>query len=348
MRNRLRPARIARGLSNARRGATSLLLGMLAAARIARHTMSAGGLGLVLLFHRVAEQDGDPRRELVPAVGVARFHQQLRWTRRIFRPVAADEILAAARSRRRWHRIPIAITFDDEWSTHTTLALPALRAEGLRATFFLTGAQLDGPSPFWWESLQETADEGKPTSAILAGNDIFEQAATATEALPEERAAFTSALAALAPSARASSMSPDDIRQLAAEQDIGFHTLRHDRFDRLTDAQLRAALLEGRERLERLVGRPLSLLAYPHGAAGAREARAAEQAGFSLAFTTRWTPCEPDSEPFLIGRIEPGPVSLSGFLRVLAATLGHRGAERASRADAARLRRRLTSSVDGT
>jgi peptidoglycan/xylan/chitin deacetylase (PgdA/CDA1 family) len=316
--------------------------------RIARHTTSARRLGLVLLFHRVAERDGDPRRELVPAVGVERFQQQLRWTRRLFRPVAAEDILAATRSRRRWRRIPLAITFDDECPTHTTLALPVLRAEGLKATFFLTGAQLDGPSPFWWESLQAAADAGKPTSGILVGNDIFEQAATATEALPAERDALASALAALAPAAQAPSMSADDIRQLAAEQDIGFHTLRHDRLDRLTAAQLSAALVDGRERLEQLVGRPLSLLAYPHGAAGAREARAAEQAGFSLAFTTRWTPCEPDSEPFLIGRIEPGPVSLSGFLRVLAATLGHRGAERASRADAARLRRRLTSSVDGT
>ena len=145
MRDRLRPARIARRLSNARPGLTSLARGMLAAARIARHTTSARRLGLVLLFHRVAERDGDPRRELVPAVGVERFQQQLRWTRRLFRPVAAEEILAATRSRRRWHRIPLAITFDDEWPTHTTLALPALRAEGLRATFFLTGAQLDGP-----------------------------------------------------------------------------------------------------------------------------------------------------------------------------------------------------------
>ena len=71
-----------------------------------------------------------------------------------------------------------------------------------------------------------------------------------------------------------------------------------------------------------MVGRPLDLLAYPHGAAGAREARAAEQAGFSLAFTTRWTPCEPETEPLLVGRIEPGPVPLSGFLGVLAGTSG--------------------------
>ena len=304
--------------------AASYVKGALNAGRIAYHTASPRKLGLVLLYHRVGDRDGDPRRELVPAVGVEKFHRQLRWARRLFRPVAAAEILSATRSRRRWHRIPLAITFDDEWPTHTTLALPALRSGGLRATFFLTGAQLDGPSPFWWESLQEAADQGEPTSEILTGHDIFEQARTATAALPAERDAFTSALAALAPHARASATSADDIRQLAAEQDIGFHTLRHDRLDRLTEAQLRAALLEGRGRLERLVGRPLNLLAYPHGAAGAREARIAEEAGFSVAFTTQWTPCEPETQPLLVGRVEPGPVSLSDFLGVLAVTLGHR------------------------
>jgi peptidoglycan/xylan/chitin deacetylase (PgdA/CDA1 family) len=321
MRNRLRPARIARGLSNARRGATSLLLGMLAAARIARHTMSAGGLGLVLLFHRVAEQDGDPRRELVPAVGVARFHQQLRWTRRIFRPVAADEILAAARSRRRWHRIPIAITFDDEWSTHTTLALPALRAEGLRATFFLTGAQLDGPSPFWWELLQEAADRGLKTNEILPGKDIFAQAALATAAPPSRRDDHTSSLSSLGAVPTACTMPPDDIQRLAAEHDIGFHTLHHHSLDMLTAAQLHAALRDGRERLEGLVGRPLMMLAYPHGAAGLREAKAAEEAGYALGFTTNWQACGPYTQALLIGRIEPGPVSTGSFLRALAQAL---------------------------
>jgi peptidoglycan/xylan/chitin deacetylase (PgdA/CDA1 family) len=275
----------------------------------------------VLLVHRVGDRDGDPRRELVPAVSVAKFRRQLRWTKRFFRPVAAAEILPATRSRRRWQRIPVAITFDDEWPTHTTLALPALRAEGLRATFFLTGAQLDGPAPFWWELLQEAADQGKPTSGILAGNDIFEQAAIATAALPPERDAFALALSALAPVAGASRMSADDIRRLAAEQDIGFHTLRHHPLDRLTPAELKAALVEGREPLERLVGRPLKLLAYPHGAAGEREARAAEEAGFTFAFTTRWKPCDPATQPLLIGRVEPGPVSLSRFLQILAGTL---------------------------
>jgi len=290
-------------------------------ARILRHVASDRQVGLVVLFHRVGHEPGDPRSQLVPSVGLAQFRGQLRWMRRVFHPVPAAEILAAARRRRRWQRIPIALTFDDEWSTHVPLALPALRAEGIRATFFLTGAQLEGPRPFWWELLQAAADRGLNTQGILAGRDIFEQAALATAAPPSRREELTAALSRLGAAPAAGTMPPDDIRRLAAEHDIGFHTLHHHSLETLTTAQLRAALHDGREALERVVGRPLTMLAYPHGAAGPREATAAEEAGFSLGFTTNWHPCGPDTQALLIGRIEPGPLSAGSFLRVLAQAL---------------------------
>jgi peptidoglycan/xylan/chitin deacetylase (PgdA/CDA1 family) len=299
----------------------SIAQGMSGVARILRHVASDRQVGLVVLFHRVGDVPGDPRRQLVPSVGLAQFRGQLRWMRRIFRPVPAADIHAAAGRRRRWRRIPIAVTFDDEWSTHVPLALPALRAEGIRATFFLTGAQLEGPAPFWWELLQEAADRGLRTDEILPGRDIYEQAALATAAPPSRREELTAALSRLGAAPVAGTMPPDDIRRLAAEHDIGFHTLHHHSLDTLTTAQLRAALHDGRERLERLVGRPLTMLAYPHGAAGPREATAAEEAGFSLGFTTNWHPCGPETEPLLIGRIEPGPVSVGAFLRALAEIL---------------------------
>lgn len=299
----------------------SLARGVRGVARILRHVASDRRVGLVVLFHRVADAPGDPRRELVPAVGLAQFRGQLRWLRRVFRPVAAADIHAAARGRRRWRRIPIAVTFDDEWSTHVPLAMPALRAEGIRATFFLTGAQLEGPAPFWWELLQDAADRGLRTEETVRGMDLFEQAAVATVAPPTRREELTAALTRLGAAPVACTMPPDDIRRLAAEHDIGFHTLHHHSLDTLTTPQLRAALHDGREALQRVVGRPLTMLAYPHGAAGPREAKAAEEAGFSLAFTTNWHRCGPETEPLLIGRIEPGPVSAGAFLGTLARAL---------------------------
>ena len=299
----------------------SMAQGVSGVARILRHVASDRHVGLVVLFHRVGDEPGDPRRELVPAVGLAQFRGQLRWMRRVFLPVPAADIHAVACRRRRWRRIPIAVTFDDEWSTHVPLALPALRAEGIRATFFLTGAQLEGPASFWWELLQEAADRGLRTNEILPGKDIFAQAALVTAAPPSRREDLTAALSRLGAAPAARTMPPEDIRRVAADHDIGFHTLHHHSLDTLTAAQLCAALHDGRERLERLVARPLTMLAYPHGAAGPREAKAAEEAGFAHGFTTSWHPCGPHTPALLIGRIEPGPVSAGSFLRALAHAL---------------------------
>jgi peptidoglycan/xylan/chitin deacetylase (PgdA/CDA1 family) len=248
-------------------------------------------MGLVVLFHRVSDRSGDPDRELIPAVSVVQFRRQLRWMRRLFRMVPASQIHVESCGRQRWRRIPIVVTFDDECSTHVILALPALRRQRVRATFFLTGAQLDGPAPFWWELLQDAADRGVSTQQLVPGEDIFEQAAHVTAAPPAKRDEIAAALSSLSPVAAARTMRPEDIARIAAEHDIGFHTLRHHRLDTLTAPQLDAALREGREELERLVARPLTLLAYPHGMAGPREATAAREAGYLLGFTTNWHPC---------------------------------------------------------
>ena len=72
--------------------------------------------------------------------------------------MAAADILGAIRSRRRGERFPVAITFDDDLPEHVHEALPALRAAGVKATFFLNGASLDAPHAFWWEDLQRAVD----------------------------------------------------------------------------------------------------------------------------------------------------------------------------------------------
>jgi hypothetical protein len=71
-------------------------------------------------------------------------------------------------------------------------------------------------------------------------------------------------------------------------------------------------MLDGRERLERLVGRPLTLLAYPHGPVE-RAKRGPPRTRFSLGFTTSWHRCGPETEAPRSGRVKPGPVSLTRF-----------------------------------
>ncbi|CAA9539885.1 MAG: hypothetical protein AVDCRST_MAG30-4631, partial [uncultured Solirubrobacteraceae bacterium] len=72
------------------------LAGLLApwAARLA-----AGRVGLVLLYHRVEGEPGDPSRELVPALGSAAFAAHVAHLRRHYRVVAAANLPRAAAAR---------------------------------------------------------------------------------------------------------------------------------------------------------------------------------------------------------------------------------------------------------
>jgi peptidoglycan/xylan/chitin deacetylase (PgdA/CDA1 family) len=66
--------------------------------------------------------------------------------------------------------------------------------------------------------------------------------------------------------------------------EIGSHTKTHARLTMLSDAELRAELLESRRRFEDELGRPCRFLAYPYGAHDERVRAAARQSGYQAAF----------------------------------------------------------------
>jgi len=282
--------------------------------------------GVVLVYHRIGVVDGDPDRDLVAALGQTRFDGQLRHLARFYRPVAAEEIQRAAAERTRGGRFPVAVTFDDDLASHIELAAPALSRHRVPATFFLCGASFDGPRPFWWERLQRLADAGRLVEAerevapTVQRRSIHELALLVEEMAPEERSRFSARLAELDPGPLGAGLSADDVTGLAgAGFTIGFHTRRHGRLPDLDDVALAEALSEGRSELEQLAKAPIKLLAYPHGRADDRVARAAREAGFSTAFTGHAVPVTPSSNPLLLGRVEPS--SGGTFALLLARTL---------------------------
>src|SRR3954466_13651360 len=172
-----------------------------------RARFSGRPVGVVIVYHALAERDGEPARERVAPHGRAQFRSHLRHLRRCYRPVAPSRIQAEAGRRRRGQRIPVAVTFDDDLRSHVEIAAPELRAAGVPAAFFLTGATLDGPAEFWWGPVQRAADRGLldgPDGAALAEQVGVEwapqppEAPLRTLARPFESAAPTARDAAVA------------------------------------------------------------------------------------------------------------------------------------------------------
>jgi peptidoglycan/xylan/chitin deacetylase (PgdA/CDA1 family) len=273
--------------------------------------------GLVLVYHGLADVQGDPATELVPAHSTDRFEGHLRHLVARYRIVGLEELPRAVGVRSRGEPFPVAVTFDDDLASHLEVAAPILRRNGALATFFLSGASLAGKHAFWWQRLQVAHSE--QAALPVEGRTLHEVAKRIEAMTPAERAEVESQLMVhdVEPGLRS-----EQVRGLVeAGFDIGFHTLRHHVLTGLDDSSLEHALEEGRRALEDASGRALDTIAYPHGKADDRVARAAAAHGFRMGVTGRYEPVVPESDPMLLGRIEPTYGSDGRFALQVARTL---------------------------
>jgi peptidoglycan/xylan/chitin deacetylase (PgdA/CDA1 family) len=281
--------------------------------------MTAAKAGAVVVYHEVSERHGDPASELVPPMGRAFFERQLAHLKRRYRPVRASELMEAVETRRRGGRFPVSITFDDDLPSHVAISAPALTEAGVPASFFLTGASLHQPHRFWWERLQDAARQGVDIHLLANIPDrtatIHDVADSIERMAPAARDAIDSQLAGLVgPDPEDGGLRTKDVASLVgAGFELGFHTRRHYRLTTLDSDALSEAMREGREELERLAGRRLNAIAYPHGQADRRVAQAAATAGFDFGFAGRGLAMGDRSDPLLIERMGPSYTSVTQF-----------------------------------
>jgi peptidoglycan/xylan/chitin deacetylase (PgdA/CDA1 family) len=280
--------------------------------------------GVALVYHRVEANPGVAESHLAACHGTRLFRAQLRHLRRRHRVICARDLPAAIAQRRRGQPFPVAVTFDDDLRSHVDVALPELRGVGLKATFFVCGASLHGRFSFWWERLQTAYEAGVPMERYVptAGDRELGQASPRHHALhaaareierltPSKRDGVAAQLEQDFPEPPAwSGLDRSDVRRLAGEgHEVGFHTKRHDSLRRLDDVQLENAVVDGRDDVAEAAGAPVTSFAYPHGKAGPREAAAARAAGYAIAFAGTEAGVAPDTDRWLMGRIEPSFIS---------------------------------------
>ncbi len=274
----------------------------------------------MVLFHRV----GDPQQTWddgkYPRAGTRFFEAQVRHLTKRYRVVAASELIEAARTRRRGEKFPVAVTFDDDSPSHVSHAAPILERLGVPATFFLSGASLDGPGSFWWQRLERAMDRGAigreelsemvpAASGVPAGLREMVQIADDIELMtPGQRKDLLDELGRRAgPDPEDAVLDAAGIRKLvAAGFEIGFHTLRHLNLSTLDSAELGLAISEGRDRLAGTIDRELTLIAYPGGKWNPHVLEAARGAGYQRGFTADPRAVLPDSDPLCLGRVDPG------------------------------------------
>jgi peptidoglycan/xylan/chitin deacetylase (PgdA/CDA1 family) len=278
------------------------------------------------LFHRVhANPDplfpGDPDAK--------RFDELCGWLAAWYQVLLLDDAV---------HRLArgvlparaLAIRFDDGYADNHDLAVPILRKHGLCATFFIATGFLDG-GRMWNDTAVEAVRQcGQASlalgdlglagvshldlSSITARRQSLDRLLNATKYLPpDEREAIvgrgaTSAGAQLPTDLM---MRVEQVRAMAdAGMQIGANTVSHPILACLTDVDARREIAQSKIDLEAILGRPVTLFAYPNGKPGQdylpRDAALARDLGFTAAVSTAYgAACHAEDRQFDLPRFTP-------------------------------------------
>ena len=96
-------------------------------------------LGVVLLYHRVADLKTDPQ---LLAVSPSNFADHLRILNRDYLPVALTD-LNSQTPKPPSRPVHVVLTFDDGYADNLHQALPLLKDASVPATFFVVAGQVD-------------------------------------------------------------------------------------------------------------------------------------------------------------------------------------------------------------
>jgi peptidoglycan/xylan/chitin deacetylase (PgdA/CDA1 family) len=217
----------------------------------------------------------------------------------------------------------VALTFDDGYRDHASVAGPLLRSQRLPATFFLVRDFLSGDLGGWWEEVgwafahATAADlrwDGRryATSSPRTRRAAARAVADALKTLDSERrqeaiTELRGRLAPVGPPLERQFLNWDEAENLLRQgHDIGSHTCRHPILSREGPTAQHGELVDSRRDLEAHFRRPVHLLAYPNGRAedySEETLRLTRDAGYAFAVTTRPRLAGPETPPDEVPRL---------------------------------------------
>ena len=225
-------------------------------------------------------------------------------------------------------RFSVALTFDDGYANNLVNALPILEDLGLPATFFLTGSALHEEDMLWPEAVDLAPEVIK--APIRISEELWELkyrkglVSSVTGAPLKQRCKTADApflrdvIDQLAPIVRNGlqserhlwrQLTEDEIRTLAASEsaEIGAHGLTHTSLLAMPEERCEEELRQSKHFLERLIGRPVTTLAWPDGAYSRDLVELASQIGFRHQAAVDYRYPEDTDDPRIVSRLVVNP-----------------------------------------
>jgi peptidoglycan/xylan/chitin deacetylase (PgdA/CDA1 family) len=303
---------------------------------------SERGLLSILIYHRVL---ASPDALFPHEVTQTTFDMQMVHLKAVFNVLPLSEAV----ERLKCGTLPAraaCITFDDGYADNATIALPILQRHGLKATFFIATAYLDGGCMFNdrviaairhypGDKLDLTRlDLGSYDMATYkARADAINQILSKVKCLPvavrEAKVSSLCEITQYGPVVEGLMMSSEQIRQLSlAGMEIGAHTAHHPMLAQLDDAAVRQEIQLGKRFLESLLGESIKVFAYPNGRPGIdylpQQVNIVRELGLVAAVSTRCGVASKQTDLFQLPRFTPWQSNISCFIPELLRNLRKR------------------------
>lgn len=277
---------------------------------------------LILMYHRVLET---PDPFLSDDISVADFSQQMEILAESFNAFTLSEAVYRMNN----GTLPsasVVVTFDDGYRDNYTLALPALEAHGIPATFFVASGFLDG-GRMWNDTIIEALRRQEMGALDLSsiGLGVYDirndkDRVCAIHALigslkyhpMGERQDAVDAIASIVGKSLPEDlmMSGEQVNGLhKAGMEIGGHTCFHPILSQIDIAEAETEIISGRNCLQEMIGHSISAFAFPNGKPGKDYQREhvelLKKHGFNISVSTSWGCVTAATDRLQLPRIAP-------------------------------------------
>lgn len=286
---------------------------------------------LVINYHRIGDPGASEFDTEIFSASQETLAGQIKHLKTHYDLLHPDEALDIIDGKVKPRRLSVLLTFDDGYRDNLTLGVPALKAYGACAMFFLVSGYLDAPGQIpWWDRIAwltrrcagKTIELSQPSPVSIAvpHGDVdraTRQILKQFRSAGVDEARFFAELRAAAGNDEPSLQSPllmdwADAQALRdAGMTIGVHTHSHTILSRLDPEAQAGELTTCQRKMREKLGIKADIVAYPVGSRTAfsdETKRVARKAGFRAGFSFYGGTNKPGRiDPHDVRRVQFGP-----------------------------------------
>ena len=296
----------------------------------------------ILMYHSVSSEDPPWYHS---AVKPEDFEREITYLQKVAEIVPLHQLVDWLFQGRDIPSKAVCITFDDGFKDNYTFAYPILRKYNVPATIFLTTGYIGHSWPFhkarfavWNTGVGEFEVDGLGRYCLKLSGDrliAMNKITTGLMKLPEREKnlmveTLLKVLGVDLPDGfgEGLSLSWDEVLEMSKNGiSFGAHTVTHTTLTRLPIEEARREIVQSKKEIEKRLGAPCTLFAYPNGEFNAEIIEILKENEFKGAVTTVPRMITKRANPFMLNRINAGSnfytfkAYLSGFYPDLMAVL---------------------------